>query len=375
LGIVRRIPGYAGKKTAKKLTKDMGDAILRLVNFKRARDPIDEQTELWLDQIDRKLRDRLVKIGLIDDRKNKETKPLTDYLPEFQSSIKPRKANTGDKQAKIVGYRARRLIEDCNFGVWRDISREAVDTYIEQKIKDGMSQQTMHFYIQAFRRFTRWMVEKGYARKAPKISSVGVSKNYGRAFELDEFEKLLQTAKDGPVSFGMTGYERFLVYLFAMNTGLRRGELRSLTPASFDFKNNLVFVKGEDTKNGDEAVQFFTPETSELLQEYVFGKMPNVRLFNLPDHTAKMIKADCKEAGIEIDNNKGKLTFHSLRHTCGSYLASKNVHPKKIQKIMRHKDINLTMTRYTHLLRGEEQAAVNCLPRFVDRKEHRGKSA
>ena len=44
--------------------------------------------------------------------------------------------------------------------------------------------------------------------------------------------------------------------------------------------------------------------------------------------------------------------FHALRHTTGSWLAANGVRPKVIQEIMRHGDINLTMTRYGHTLRG-----------------------
>ena len=81
-----------------------------------------------------------------------------------------------------------------------------------------------------------------------------------------------------------------------------------------------------------------------------------------------MIQADCEVAGIETENHKGKINFHSLRHTCGSYLASKGVTPREVMEIMRHKDINLTMGRYTHLLSGQKQKAVNKLPRFARRK-------
>lgn len=34
------------------------------------------------------------------------------------------------------------------------------------------------------------------------------------------------------------------------------------------------------------------------------------------------------------------------------------VHPKVIQSIMRHGDINLTMSRYTHLLHGQQAEAI-----------------
>lgn len=91
LSIVRRFPGYAGDRTARTQTEALGNQIQRLVNFKRAGDPPDEKANLWLDQIDRKLRDKLVEFGLVDDRKSYEARPLTEYLPEFQASIKPRK--------------------------------------------------------------------------------------------------------------------------------------------------------------------------------------------------------------------------------------------------------------------------------------------
>jgi integrase len=156
-----------------------------------------------------------------------------------------------------------------------------------------------------------------------------------------------------------------MLYILACETGLRRRELCSLTPASFDFKNSCVFVRGDDTKNGAEAVQHFTPGTSQLLQAFTKGKMPGVQLFPMGLATGEMIQYDCKAAGVEIENHRGRLNFHSLRHTTGSYLAAQGVHPKQIQEIMRHSTIDLTMSRYTHLLSGAKQAAVNQMPDFT----------
>ncbi|MFH1613771.1 MAG: tyrosine-type recombinase/integrase [Planctomycetota bacterium] len=76
-----------------------------------------------------------------------------------------------------------------------------------------------------------------------------------------------------------------------------------------------------------------------------------------------MIRADCKDAGIDCeDNGYGKIDFHSLRHTTGSFLAASGVHPKVAQAIMRHSDINLTMSIYTHTLIGQESQAIDDLP-------------
>ena len=51
-----------------------------------------------------------------------------------------------------------------------------------------------------------------------------------------------------------------------------------------------------------------------------------------------------------------------MRHTAGSLLAASGVHPKVAQSLMRHSDINLTMSRYSHVLVGQEKDAVASLP-------------
>lgn len=61
-------------------------------------------------------------------------------------------------------------------------------------------------------------------------------------------------------------------------------------------------------------------------------------------------------------NGRGAVGFHSLRHSFGTMLAAAGVHPKTAQQLMRHSDINLTMSRYTHVLRGQERKAINSLP-------------
>ena len=76
-----------------------------------------------------------------------------------------------------------------------------------------------------------------------------------------------------------------------------------------------------------------------------------------------MLRADLKAAGIPYrDESDRVVDFHSLRHTTGSLLAAAGVNPKVAQTILRHSDINLTMSRYTHVFRGQESEAVGKLP-------------
>ena len=74
-----------------------------------------------------------------------------------------------------------------------------------------------------------------------------------RALEIDELRRLLEVTKNGPTRFGMTGYERYLLYRLAAETGLRANELRSLKVCSFDFDKLTVSAAGAYTKNKREA--------------------------------------------------------------------------------------------------------------------------
>jgi integrase len=58
-------------------------------------------------------------------------------------------------------------------------------------------------------------------------------------------------------------------------------------------------------------------------------------------------------------NHEGGITdFHSLRHTCGAWLAMTGAHPKEVQQIMRHQSITLTMDTYGHSFPGQEAEAL-----------------
>jgi len=103
------------------------------------------------------------------------------------------------------------------------------------------------------------------------------------------------------------------------------------------------------------------------MREFLKAKTPNAKAFNLPSkyRMANMVRADLDCAGIDWqDNGDGVIDFHSLRHCTASLLAASGVNPKTAQAIMRHSDINLTMSRYSHVFRGVGSKAVESLPDF-----------
>lgn len=141
---------------------------------------------------------------------------------------------------------------------------------------------------------------------------------------------------------------------------MRADELRSLNVLSFDFDNCTVTAESKFTKNSKEAVLPLRSDTAAELKDFFKGKTPGAKAFGgsykrLTGRTADMPKADLAAAGIPYVDDAGRYAdFHALRHSTGSLLAASGVHSKVAQSIMRHSDINLTMSLYTHTLRGQE---------------------
>lgn len=92
-----------------------------------------------------------------------------------------------------------------------------------------------------------------------------------RALEPDQLRNLLKTTKDADISFGMTGYQRAILYQISVETGLRASELRSLKVSDLDLDNNITTIKAAYTKNRQQAEINLKKETALLLKDFTAG--------------------------------------------------------------------------------------------------------
>ena len=298
---------------------------------------------------------------------------MKQHLNDFHQSLLAKRSTVA--HAKQTSFRAEEIINHCKFAMWTDISASKVQRCLAdmRDKEDGLSAGTSNAYLQAIKQFCRWMVQDGRASESPlthlKRMNVKVDRRHERrALEPDEVRRLLSTTIAGPKRSGMEGFERALLYKVAAETGLRANELRSLKVSSFDFEACIVRVRCSYTKNKNKAEISIRPDTAAELKNFFAGRLPDVKAFGgtlkrLTGRTALMLQADLADAKIPYVDDSGRyFDFHALRGECGTLLAASGVHPKVAQSIMRHGDINLTMSLYTHTLRGQESEAVKSLP-------------
>lgn len=148
-----------------------------------------------------------------------------------------------------------------------------------------------------------------------------------------------------------------------LDTGLRRGETLGLMWNDIDFKNNTLSVKRTIAFRRGGGVDVFPPKKesfrtipipqslSDMLQslphisEYVFPKQDGS--VQLPRLFSRHLTAEMKTFNAAYPEIP-MLTAHELRHTRGTQLRRNGVDIYTIQKIMGHKDINVTANTYVH---------------------------
>ncbi|MGX9367366.1 tyrosine-type recombinase/integrase [Desulfoplanes sp. PS50] len=166
-----------------------------------------------------------------------------------------------------------------------------------------------------------------------------------RFFSRKEAELLLK-------SLAVVSKDTHDLSLMALRTGARFGELAKLTWIDVNLDNGIAHFK--DTKNGDSRHIPFTQDIKIMLLERAPGLpweliFPN-RNGEIRDRISNTFKRIIDQLGFNenVDDSRERLTFHSLRHTCASWLVMEGVPLFKVAKLLGHTETKTT-ERYAHL--------------------------
>ena len=110
-----------------------------------------------------------------------------------------------------------------------------------------------------------------------------------------------------------------------------------------------VTVQAKNAKNGQTAILPLPADLAADLRAFMALHLPDAPAFPgmWLDKGAEMIRRDLDAAGIPFRNDSGEvLDFHSLRHTCGTWLLQAGVPLHVVQRIMRHSTPTLTTNTY-----------------------------
>jgi integrase len=163
------------------------------------------------------------------------------------------------------------------------------------------------------------------------------------------------------------------LFMAAVTTGLRQGELLGLKWIDIDWFNNQIHVNRTynhfrfyepKTKTSKRRVDV-PPQMMKQLKEWKIACPSNDLDLVFPNETGKPMSA------LNMYNRKflpslkkaklNKIRFHDLRHTWASLLMDQDENIKYIQKQMGHASIKTTIDTYGHLMKDVNKEAASRL--------------
>ncbi len=199
---------------------------------------------------------------------------------------------------------------------------------------------------------------------AQYVQSPKVPKYQARTFTVDEAKRFLLHAEE----------DRFyLLFLLAIYTGLRQGELRGLRWNDINLDNHTIAVKQTVRKSGTKAIfkdpktpgsyamVTFEPVFVELLKEHHKQQMKEIADYGPGYENNNLVfcsyngrPVDLKRLDAHFKNiitaaEVPVIRFHDLRHSCATILLENGVDIKLIQQRLRHSDIKTTGNIYSHV--------------------------
>lgn len=156
--------------------------------------------------------------------------------------------------------------------------------------------------------------------------------------------------------------------LLSLRTGLRATEIFKLKGQDVDAQADVLYIIA---KGGNRTAVRIPGDMAAMLRGY--QRKPGEPLFKTPVTDASFRKTPpgfqraVNRLGLAPKDGDGlyAVTFHTFRHTFASWLAqSGEVTPFELQKLMRHKHINMTL-RYAHLFPGQESEKLSIIDRVL----------
>ena len=335
-----------------------------------------------------------------------------------------------------------RVASDCRFSKLVDLERGAVEGWLAARAAEGMSARSRNAYRCAAVSFCKWCVATrrlvaNPLAGVPKVNEKADPRRRRRALAEPELVKLLDVARRRPLLDAMTirrgkrmgetaaelrpetvarlerlGRERALIYKTLVLTGLRRGELGSLTVGQLQLEgpSPAAQLEAADEKNrqgswvplrGDLAADlraWLAEKLAAIQQEARRAGQPipaclpeRTPLFTVPRQLVKVLDRDLVMAGIarrvkdpetgktRIDKRDGRgwtVDVHALRTTFGTLLSKGGVPLRTAQAAMRHSDPSLTANVYTDPILLDVAGAMDALPSLpLDGREDEAKRA
>lgn len=261
----------------------------------------------------------------------------------------------------------------------KDLNPAQVRWFYRERLDSGRAPATVHKLHVVVHKSLKAAVADGLI---PRNAAAGLKLPRITREEIDplaeeEARRLLETVR---------GDRLEALYVLALHTGMRQGELLALKWDDVDLERGVLRVRRTLT-HADKAYVLGEPKTSKsrrtirlttsvvnALRTHLSRQLEEMErmgslyqpgglifatetgtIINPSNLRNRSFKPLLKKAGLP------PIRFHDLRHTCATLLLSKDVNAKVVSEMLGHSSISVTLDIYSHLLPDMQEKAAKAL--------------
>ena len=284
------------------------------------------------------------------------------YYPQIQ---KEKKAKTYQREESLF-----RMWIDKNLGhlPFNKITKTDIENIYYDIIESGKSIRSAEYALTTLKQIWREAEDSGYAPGMPSISKSlkkKISQNNNariRFLSQDEADALLDALKERSMEL----YEKALI---SLHCGLRAKEIFTLTWGHVDLEHGILNII--DSKGKDRSVHM-SEQIKEMLLSKDKGNPEDLVYPGRENKVSGQISQTFRQIANKlfnqgVDDRRNKVIFHSLRHSCASWMVMQGVNLYLVQKVLGHSTIQVT-ERYAHLAPDQLQLAANAIDKITRKK-------
>jgi integrase len=227
--------------------------------------------------------------------------------------------------------------------------------------------------------------------RRPVTSMIESPRNLAKEFDplsIDETRQFIASIADNPFE---------AIYILALTTGMREGELLGLRWHDIDFKQGILhvrhtlvyihrsfFLNEPKTKKGKRTIiltrvalrALHKHRECQVREKHALGgawdsswDLVFCNSIGKPIHRANVMyrfRKSLVKAGVTVTRPNGlEFRFHDLRHTGATLLMEAGIHPKVVSEMLGHSDIAVTLRVYSHVTQTMQQTAANTMDNLL----------
>ncbi len=316
----------------------------------------------------REIEDQLAKANYIPDKK------IPIFSKVAENWLRHKKPNLRESTWSVYERHTKKHFQEFDSLKINRITTAAVEKFITDRLNQGMNISTLRKILVSLGQIFSYAVRHGYIHYNPLPDAERPrgkgekSETVNRVLSPTEINKFLKKVKD----------QKFkTLFMLAIMSGARQGELLGLKWFDIDWKNNQVHIQRTfnnakwydvKTKTSNRKVDL-GPKMMAELKKWKIACPPNKLNLIFPNKSGRPINHNnLIHRYFYPALGKAKLPrirFHDLRHTYASLKIEQGANIKYIQTQLGHSSPTVTLNVYAHLMKPTNPESAKGLENMV----------